>query len=208
MLERCWEEDEAGEGDWAGVSLANFTACPHNLAPNRQTRMLADLALVNCYNTTGQVTILLVKYFSIEIFSISSIKFQDPVTRDRIMLNSAKANLANMAYFGLTEEQEISQYLFEETFNLRFKTDFDQLNRSDTHSGHSLDKLDDAVIEKIRNLNHLDLELYKYAKILLKDRFDMMKESDESFEEHIDEVKKEKEFSWDDIEDENYDSTE
>ena len=124
------------------------------------------------------------------------------------MLNSAKANLANMAYFGLTEEQEISQYLFEETFNLRFKTDFDQLNRSDTHSGHSLDKLDDAVIEKIKNLNNLDLELYKYAKILLKDRFDAMKESDESFEEHIDEVKKEKEFSWDDIEDENYDSTE
>ena len=123
------------------------------------------------------------------------------------MLNSAKANLANMAYFGLTEEQEISQYLFEETFNLRFKTDFDQLNRSDTHSGHSLDKLDDAVLEKIRNLNHLDLELYKFATILLKERFDLMKESDESFEEHIDEVKKEKEFSWDDIEDENYDST-
>ena len=123
------------------------------------------------------------------------------------MLNSAKANLANMAYFGLTEEQEISQYLFEETFNLRFKSDFDQLNRSDTHSGHSLDKLDDAVLEKIRNLNHLDLELYKFATILLKNRFDLMKESDESFEEHIDEVKKEKEFSWDDIEDENYDST-
>ena len=123
------------------------------------------------------------------------------------MLNSAKANLANMAYFGLTEEQEISQYLFEETFNLRFKSDFDQLNRSDTHSGHSLDKLDDAVLEKIRNLNHLDLELYKFATILLKERFDLMKESDESFEEHIDEVKKEKEFSWDDIEDENYDST-
>ena len=123
------------------------------------------------------------------------------------MLNSAMANLANMAYFGLTEEQEISQYLFEETFNLRFKTDFDQLNRSDTHSGHSLDKLDDAVLEKIRNLNHLDLELYKFATILLKERFDLMKESDESFEEHIDEVKKEKEFSWDDIEDENYDST-
>ena len=60
VLERCWAEDEAGEGDWAGVSLANFTACPHNLAPNRQTRMLADLALVNCYNTTGQVTTLII----------------------------------------------------------------------------------------------------------------------------------------------------
>ena len=74
MLERCWAEDETGEGDWAGVSLANFTACPHNLAPNRQTRMLADLALVNCYNTTGQVTTLLIELFA-NIFCVCSIMF-------------------------------------------------------------------------------------------------------------------------------------
>ena len=31
------------------VTLEEFTSCPHNLAFNRQTRMLADLDLVNCY---------------------------------------------------------------------------------------------------------------------------------------------------------------
>lgn len=36
------------------------------------------------------------------------------------MLLSAKNNLKKMAFFGLTEEQEISQYLFEVTFNLRY----------------------------------------------------------------------------------------
>ena len=174
------------DDDWSGVSLTEFMNCPHNLAVNRQTRMMADLELVNCYNT--------------------STSMMDPVKRDKIMLESAKANLINMAYFGLTELQEMSQYLFEETFNLRFKTDFDQLNKSDTHSGHSMDKLEDEVIDRIMNLNHLDLELYKFAKQLLEERFEAMKEGDESFEEHIDDVKKEKEFSWSDIEDENYDN--
>lgn len=40
--------------------------------------------------------------------------------RDTIMLASAKANLQRMSYFGLTELQEISQYMFEETFNLKY----------------------------------------------------------------------------------------
>ena len=164
------------------MPLSDFISCPHNLAVNRQTRMLADLNLVNCYNTTAM----------------------DHDKRDKILLASAKANLEKMAYFGLTEEQEISQYLFEETFNLRFKSDFDQLDKSDTHSGHSIDKLDDAVIDKIKNLNKLDLELYKFAKQLLKERFDAIKNEDDTYEEHI-KLHKDKEFSWEDIEDEDYD---
>ncbi|MPC85463.1 Heparan-sulfate 6-O-sulfotransferase 3 [Portunus trituberculatus] len=43
-----------------------------------------------------------------------------PEDRGRIMLLSAKNNLKKMAFYGLTEEQEISQYLFEVTFNLRY----------------------------------------------------------------------------------------
>ena len=128
----------------------------------------------------------------------------DPVRRDKILLASAKANLEKMAYFGLTEEQEISQYLFEETFNLRFKTDFDQLEKSDTHSGHSMDKLEDGVLEQIKNLNSLDLELYKFAKQLLKERFDTIKNEDDTYEDHI-KLHKDQEFSWEDIEDEDYD---
>jgi len=179
ILPKCYGENE----DWRGVSLKDFMSCPDNLASNRQTRMLADLNLVNCYNMTN----------------INSTK------RNQILLNSAKANLVNMAYFGLTEEQEKSQYLFEETFNLRFKTDFDQLNKIDTHSGHSQNKLSEEEIASVRNLNKLDIELYKFAKRLLIRRFDNMKDNDDSFQEHLEEVEHEKEFSWEDIENENYD---
>lgn len=57
---------------------------------DRQTRMMADLALVGCYNT-------------------SSYSKED---RDQILLASAKKNLANMAFFALTEYQKVNFYLF------------------------------------------------------------------------------------------------
>lgn len=71
---------------WRGVTLAEFTGCRSNLAANRQTRMLADLALVGCYNSTSR---------------------SNPQT-DAIMLASAKRNLAAMAFFGLTEYQKVN----------------------------------------------------------------------------------------------------
>lgn len=36
--------------DWQDVSFTEFTSCPSNMANNRQTRMLADLKLINCYD--------------------------------------------------------------------------------------------------------------------------------------------------------------
>ncbi|MPC73000.1 Heparan-sulfate 6-O-sulfotransferase 3 [Portunus trituberculatus] len=77
--------------------MDEFMACSSNLAMNRETRMLADLSLVGCYNTS----------------------MMTPEDRGRIMLLSAKRNLKKMAFYGLTEEQGISQYLFEVIFNLR-----------------------------------------------------------------------------------------
>lgn len=71
--------------NWLGVQLDQFAGCDSNLATNRQTRMLSDLALIGCYNRTA----------------IPAIE------RDRIMLASAKRNLAAMAYFGLTEYQKV-----------------------------------------------------------------------------------------------------
>ncbi|MCP9265015.1 Heparan-sulfate 6-O-sulfotransferase 3 [Dirofilaria immitis] len=64
---------------WDGVSLDEFLACPYNLAFNRQTRMLADLTLINCYDT----------------------RTTDVATREKIMLESAKANLKNLAFLVL-----------------------------------------------------------------------------------------------------------
>lgn len=75
--------------NWFDVGLDEFARCGSNLATNRQTRMLSDLALVGCYNQT----------------------FMPTHERNSVMLASAKRNLAAMSYFGLTEYQKVF-YLF------------------------------------------------------------------------------------------------
>jgi len=151
--------------DWLDVDLDQFAGCESNLAANRQTRMLADLALVGCYNK-------------------SSMPAHE---RDRVMLASAKRNLAAMAYFGLTEYQKVrfsmdiffvypfnsfsfqmSQYIFEETFNLRFAIPFEQHNT--TISATAVQNLRPDQKRRIEKLNGLDIELYAFAKTLLFQR--------------------------------------
>lgn len=152
--------------DWRGVRLVEFLSCHSNLAMNRQSRMLADLSLVGCYNQS--------------VMSAES--------RDRVMLESAKANLKSMAYFGLCENQSVSQYLFESTFKLKFKRPFVQLN--ETHSSLALNEIEPRLLEMIRDANRLDLELYQFAKQLMFQRFQRLKDSDENFRENFDRVAK------------------
>ncbi|XP_046743444.1 heparan-sulfate 6-O-sulfotransferase 1 isoform X2 [Diprion similis] len=76
------------EPNWQGVTLEEFMQCPHNLASNRQTRMLADLSIVGCYNSTLNRT-----------------------ERDRLMLESAQRNLLSMPFFMLTEYQKSRRHL-------------------------------------------------------------------------------------------------
>uniref|UniRef100_A0A1Y9H201 Heparan-sulfate 6-O-sulfotransferase n=1 Tax=Anopheles dirus TaxID=7168 RepID=A0A1Y9H201_9DIPT len=144
--------------NWNGVALDEFAGCESNLAANRQTRMLADLALVGCYNKT----------------------YMPAAERDRIMLASAKRNLAAMSYFGLTEYQKISQYIFEETFNLRFAIPFEQHNT--TVSTVTMNSLAPTQRARIDQLNALDLELYAFAKKLMFQRFERLKAKDNDFE--------------------------
>ncbi|RWS14535.1 heparan-sulfate 6-O-sulfotransferase 2-like protein [Dinothrombium tinctorium] len=144
--------------DWRDVTLEEFINCSHNLAVNRQTRMLADLTLVDCYNT-----------------SIKARKL-----RDSILLQSAKYNLNKMAFFGCSEYQKISQYLFESTFKLHFMHPFIQLN--ETHSSLMRDEIDENLLEKIKKINHLDIQFYEFAKQLLFERFKLMKSRDSNFE--------------------------
>ncbi|CAG9107465.1 unnamed protein product [Plutella xylostella] len=165
---------------WRGVTLEQFASCQWNLASNRQTRMLADLALVGCYNGT-------LRHRSAD--------------SDRVLLASAKRNLAAMAYFGLTEFQKISQYVFEETFNLRFAVPFQQHNA--TVSGATLAGLAPAQVARIRRLNSLDLELYEFARDLMFRRFEALKKRDSDFEyrwRHLGEVSPRSgvtQFDWD-----------
>uniref|UniRef100_A0A1Q3G3U9 Heparan-sulfate 6-O-sulfotransferase n=2 Tax=Culex tarsalis TaxID=7177 RepID=A0A1Q3G3U9_CULTA len=143
--------------NWNGVHLDEFAGCESNLAANRQTRMLADLALVGCYNKT----------------------YMPSAERDRIMLASAKRNLAAMSYFGLTEHQKISQYIFEETFNLRFAIPFEQHNN--TVSTSTMNNLTPDQRARIDQLNALDVELYAFAKKLMFQRFERLKAKDNDF---------------------------
>lgn len=73
-----------------------------------------------------------------------------------------------MSFFGLTEYQKISQYIFEETFNLRFAVPFEQHNS--TLSMQAYDSLSPHQQNKVRALNALDIELYDFAKQLMFQR--------------------------------------
>ncbi|KDR10904.1 heparan-sulfate 6-O-sulfotransferase 1 [Zootermopsis nevadensis] len=166
---------------WEGVTVDEFAACPHNLAANRQTRMLADLALVGCYNTSYMPS---------------------HAERNRVMLASAKRNLAAMAFFGLTEHQKVSQYVFEETFNLRFAVPFEQNNT--TLSSATLSSIRPDQIETIRHLNVLDLELYAFAQKLMYQRFERLQKRDSQFHErfaHLGDLpgRQSEAFNWDQI---------
>ncbi|KAI4903273.1 hypothetical protein NFI96_007086 [Prochilodus magdalenae] len=131
--------------DWSGCTLQQFMDCPYNLANNRQVRMLADLSLVGCYN-------------------MSTLPEKK---RAQILLESAKKNLRDMAFFGLTEFQRKTQYLFERTFRLRFIRPFVQYN-STRAAGVDLDE---GTIRRIEELNELDMRLYDYAKDLFQQRY-------------------------------------
>ena len=98
------------------------------------------------------------------------------------ILESAKINLERLAFFGLTSEQAKSQYLFEDTFNLKFKVTFEAQNQ---HSKSDISDLDEETLNKIRDLNSLDVELFNYAKNLMQMRFDEVKSDDVNFESNF-----------------------
>ena len=98
--------------------------------------------------------------------------------RDRIMLESAKENLLRMAYFGLTELLAESQYIFQEIFKLKFKVKF-----SDYWHNRDAPKIRDTLsisqVRKIEELNHLDVELYEFAKEIMLWRYEEIKRSNQ-----------------------------
>lgn len=143
------------------ITLDEFMGCHWNLAINRQTRMLADLRLVNCYDSSR----------------MSALK------RRQIMLQSAMKNLQAMSYFGLMEYQAESQYLFEKTFDSKFFVPFSQVKQNETRAGKVLPTLNDSVLDQIKNLNSLDVELYTLAKRLFFKRVTYFKEIEKNREQ-------------------------
>ncbi|OCT67693.1 hypothetical protein XELAEV_18038994mg [Xenopus laevis] len=126
--------------------------CPYNLANNRQVRMLSDLILVGCYN----------------------LSVMPEEQRNKVLLDSAKENLKRMAFFGLTEFQRKTQYLFEKTFNMNFISPFTQFNSTRASSV----EIDEPTQQRIEALNFLDMELYEYAKDLFLQRYQFMRQKE------------------------------
>ncbi|XP_070616100.1 heparan-sulfate 6-O-sulfotransferase 2 [Erythrolamprus reginae] len=146
-LPSCYSGD-----DWSGCSLQEFMDCPYNLANNRQVRMLADLSLVGCYN----------------------LSVMPEEQRNKVLLDSAKENLKRMAFFGLTEFQRKTQYLFEKTFNMNFISPFTQYN---TTRASSVD-IEGPTQRRIEALNFLDVDLYDYAKDLFLQRYQFTRQKE------------------------------
>ena len=82
------------------------------------------------------------------------------------LLESAKRNLKEFAFFGLLERQVDSQRLFENKFNVEFIKDFEQ--KSKTVASNT--PVTEEQIEMIEKYNSLDVELYKYAVTLFNQR--------------------------------------
>uniref|UniRef100_A0A8C3QWW9 Heparan-sulfate 6-O-sulfotransferase n=1 Tax=Cyanoderma ruficeps TaxID=181631 RepID=A0A8C3QWW9_9PASS len=126
-LPSCYTGD-----DWSGCSLQEFMDCPYNLANNRQVLMLSDLSLVGCYN----------------------LSVMPEEQRNKVLLDSAKDDLKQMAFFSLTEFQRKTQYLFEKTFNMNFISPFTQYN-STRASSVEIDK---------QTQQYLFLQGYQYMR--------------------------------------------
>lgn len=86
-------------------------------------------------------------------------------------------------FFNFLPSPQISQYVFEETFNLRFAIPFEQHNS--TVSSLTLNNMRPDQRRKLHELNALDIELYEFAKKLLFQRFEKLKAKDANFEERF-----------------------
>lgn len=103
-----------------------------------------------------------------------------------------------------------SQYVFEETFNLRFAVPFDQHNA--TVSSLTLSTLRPDQVTAVKKLNALDLELYEFAQKLMYQRFARLKDRDPQFEDrfaHLGELRGRGgvELDWDKMLEEDEDAT-
>lgn len=133
--------------NWKLVSLEDFVFCPYSLARNRQTRMLAQ--------------------FDSEFTLCEYLNHSLSGSMDEELLARAKRNLDSMAFFGLTEYQDLSRVLFEKTFNGTFKLDKDErtsrIHLQKHKSSPRAELAKRAFSQRIIELNNLDSKLYKYA---------------------------------------------
>ena len=152
---------------WLNATLEEFLSCESNWGNNRQVMMLADLEVVGCYNQS---------HYAKE-------------EREARMLESAKRNLEEFAFFGITEHLEESGVLFEKRLRMKFRKPMEQLPFSALCSAPLLQSVwTKDMYEKIAHTNKLDMALYDYALQLLTKRLNAIGVSVDPH--HVDKVVK------------------
>ena len=148
------------------LTWLNYLDCEYNQANNRQTRMLAN------YNNLGcNVLKCLTKS------SKCSIKHK--YINEQKLLLSAKHTLVDIAFFGLVEYQKLSEYLFIKTFGeSKFKFSQPSVDLNETIAMNSLSSEAGNYIEQITENNHLDIQLYQFAKEIFFKRIKFFKNLD------------------------------
>ena len=143
----------------SNVTWEEFLSCDYNQANNRQVRMLADYFEIGCES---------LKCWTKD----SNCKKEIQRTYDMKILENAKKNLRSLSFFGLTEYQALSQYLFEKTFKKKLKfsnnLSVDSVERrlSKNLLKTEYKNYQNEIIEK----NTLDIALYEYAEKLFFSR--------------------------------------
>jgi len=92
---------------------------------------------------------------------------------DDYILMKAKENLEAMKFIGLTERYTDSMLLLKYTFPDHLKTFNTYTYSKHPHDGKS-GSVEEETIERIKELNRLDIELYDYAQQLFYQRFTNM----------------------------------
>ena len=133
----------ANQQNTTEFTIEIFIKCKNNLANNRHTRLLAyyDQNNTDC-----------------NVFKIEN---------RRQLLESAKNVLSKTSFFAITEYELLSQRLFEKTFENSFRFNYTvNPKRVQTESFRTLKKFNNSIVNMIKDVNDLDLELYEFAKIL------------------------------------------
>lgn len=125
---------------WPDLTFTDYIACKSNWANNRQVMWLADLNKAGCFNASFD-------------------------NRDEILLATAKCNLEKMAFFGLTEYQKETSFMFEKVFDVTFSVPLQQYNMTYLHTAPILQEIwrRTDLYDKIAAVNHLDMQLYEHA---------------------------------------------
>lgn len=92
--------------------------------------------------------------------------------RDKILLESAKANLRSLAFYGIKERMPDSQWMFEQLFQLQFTANLSDWKKSKSRTDH----ITEAQWEVIRQRNHLDVQLYEFAVRLFEKRLKQLRD--------------------------------